>query len=130
MNENAVPRRSPKGILFFHALAILLLFSILIFVVPKCKAIFQDFDVDLPVITLWAVACSHIAVRCCWLLLPLVLVVDASVLLALTRLPPTRTGPATAWFVSVLLVVGLMIIVTVVAIGIPMTDLVDNLSSG
>ena len=128
MNENTIPRRLPWVMLSFHVLAILLLFSILMFAVPKCEASLQDFQAEMSVTAQWIVACSHIVVAYWWLMLPIVLVVDASVLLPLTQMQPTQTWPATMWSVFVLLAVGLAILVIVIAIGLPMMKLVENLT--
>ena len=128
MSENAIPRRLPWVMLSFHVLAILLLFSLLVFVVPKCEATLQDFQAELPAITQWIVVCSREAVVYWYLMLPIVLVGDASVLFAFNRLPATLTWPATVWSVFVLLAVGLMILVTVVAVGMPMMNLVKSLN--
>ena len=128
MNDNAIPKRSPWVMLAIHYIALVVLFVLLVYVVPKCYGMLRDFDADLPLIAQWVFICSSGTVAYWWLMLPLVLAADTAVLFMLTRLQQTQTWPATVWSASVLFAVGLMIVTTVIAIWLPMTELFDALT--
>ena len=128
MHDNAIPKRSPWVTLAIHYVALIGLFLLLIYVVPRCHRMLQDFDAEVPLITKWVFICSPGSVVQWWLMLPPVLAADTVVLVILARAQPTRTLPATVWSVSVLAAVTLMIVVIVVAVGLPMMELLRNLS--
>ena len=128
MHDNPTPTRLPWVTLTIHYMALVVLFLLLVYVVPRCREMLQDFDAEVPLITKWVFVCSGGSVVHWWLVLPLVLAADTVVLVILAREQPTRTLPATVWSVSVLTAITLMIVVIVVAVGLPVMALLRNLS--
>jgi type II secretory pathway component PulF len=128
-NEVRLTRsRTPILMTILHAILWLALLAELIIVVPRCVDTFEDFGVALPAAAQCAITLSNFAARYLWLMLlmciPILLASYAMMSLAgrRSRLSPILVGLAMA---AIPLSLGLFV---AVGIGIPMMQLINNLS--
>ncbi len=115
------------GIVFVHALAFFGLLLTLVMAVPAFMAVFTDFDVELPAMTLWTISISHLVVSYWYLLACLFFSVDIGVLVGLGRMRAGRKTATIAWFVAVLIAIAFFEIFTAVSLYLPMERTIETL---
>jgi hypothetical protein len=96
--------------------------------VPEFVRLFEEFDAPLPTMTQLAIGLSHVVVQYWYLLVPLVLVVDAAVLFGLRLLPGKAKGLSTAWAVLVLVAAVLLLGFIILALALPLQAMTVELS--
>ena len=114
--------------LLAHFLAAVALIVALVRTVPQFLKLFEDFDAAMPTMTELVIRLSHVVVQYWYLLVPLVLVVDAAVLLGLRLLPGKAKGLSTVWAVLVLVAAILLLGFIVLAVALPLQTLIVELS--
>jgi hypothetical protein len=130
------PRKTSRGsslawtawMLLAHFLAAVVVIVALVRMVPEFLRLFQEFDADVPAMTRWVVLLSHVVVQYWYLLVPLVLVIDAAILFGLRLLPGKARGLSTAWAVLVLVAAILLLGFIILALALPLQALIVDLS--
>jgi type II secretory pathway component PulF len=114
--------------LLAHFLAVVVLIVALVRMVPEFLRLFKEFDADMPTMTQLVIRLSGIVVQYWYLLVPLVLVVDAAVLFGLRLLPGKAKGLSTAWAVLVLVTAILLLGFIILSLVLPLQALIADLS--
>ena len=114
--------------LLAHFLAVVVLIVALVRMVPEFLRLFEQFDAPVPTITQLAIGLSHVVVQYWYLLVPLVLVVDAAILFGLRLLPGKAKGLSTVWAVLVLVAVILLLGFIILSVVLPLQALIVDLS--
>lgn len=112
-----------------HGIAWGLLFVLLSFGVPRVEAIFKDFGIGLPGVTVLVIRASHLVVRLFYVLAPLLVILLGTVwflLDALTKQGEVRS--ARAWSVLVFVSPLLLIVLSLVALVLPFSGMHNRLS--
>ena len=114
--------------LLTHFIAAMVVIGVLMTVVPRFAGLFAEFQAELPPITILVIDLSRVVGGYWYLLVPLGLAVDAVLLFGLSRLPAGARWLGTVWSSLVWLgaLVGLALIV--VAIFLPLHELIADLS--
>jgi hypothetical protein len=128
MSEKPPSRPQPWLMLFVHFFAGSVLLVMLGQTVPGFVEIFEDFEVDLPVIAQVVISLSYLVVSY-WYLLPLLVIADTAVLFGLSRLPPRARWLARLWFWLVLSAILLLIVGTIVGVALPYMNLLVLIQS-
>jgi len=114
----------------FHGVLWIVFLGMMLKYVPTFAKIFEDFDTELPAITIWALQWSIFSIRYWFLILPFIAVVCAADLLVLYALylHPKFAMLTWLWLALMLLVpLGLMAW-TVLAMYLPLMSLIEQLS--
>jgi len=119
---------STAGMLFAHLAAGLIVVVVMGFVVPRFVRTFAELEAELPPMSEYMITVSNLVVRWWYLLLPIGLAIDAALLFGLSRLPRPARWLATVWGIVVLLAAVLLIGLTVVAVIVPLQNLITQLS--
>ncbi|MEI8373075.1 MAG: hypothetical protein WCJ35_09625 [Planctomycetota bacterium] len=128
MSENTV-KRSPVRVavlLALHAVCGVIILYLLFKLVPEHEKIFKDFNMKLPDMTIMAINLSALFARYWFVLVPGMSAADIAIMVALNR--TGRTGLMTAWGVLVWMVEMLLIGLIMMAVMVPMNDLIMRLS--
>ena len=112
--QNVPPSGTPRSrsvvwtgwMLFTHCVVGVLLIAVLVKMVPEFVTLFQEFDADLPRITVHLITVSHLAIQYWYLFLPVGIGIDAVILFGLSRLPAKTRWLGTLWSTSILVVMG------------------------
>ncbi len=114
--------------LLAHLVAVVVLIVALVRMVPEFLELFKEFDAAVPTMTELAIGLSHAVVQYWYLLVPLVLFVDAAILLGLRLLPGKAKGLSTVWAVLVLVAAILLLGFIILAVVLPLQALIVELS--
>lgn len=102
-----------------HAFVGLLLYMVLVFLVPQCVGVLEDFDAELPAATQMLIRLSSMLVNYWYLILFLLAMVDAAVLFGLSQVPPRLRWLRSLWFNATVLAAILFLFFSVVALALP-----------
>jgi type II secretory pathway component PulF len=125
--------RKPRGWMFrvaVHSLAWLIVVLVLYGIVPRFEAIFTDFGIAMPAMTVVAVTASHLVTRYAALVVlafGLLAVVDGHILLHWTA-NPRRRALASFWSRAASIIPFATIVYLLVAIVLPLLTLLTKLS--
>ncbi len=111
-----------------HLSAAIAVLAVLVKFVPRYEKIFMDFGAELPALTKAAIFASRMATGY-WFLAILPLAADAGILLALLRLGPEHRWIANLWAVLVPAGAIAVALVALVALHVPLIQLMRALSS-
>jgi hypothetical protein len=101
-----------------HAFVGLLLFVVLVFIVPHFRAVFEDFDTELPAATQMLIRLSSMLVNY-WYLVLFLAIIDAAILFGLSQVPPKLRWLRSLWFNATMLAAILFLFFSVVALALP-----------
>ncbi len=121
--------RSSVGLvvwLSLHVICSVIVLSLLLKYVPQYEKIFKDFGCKLPEFTSFVINLSRTIGRYWWVLAPLLAAGDIGIMVGLHR--TGQSGLLTAWGVLVWLALMLLVGLIVLAIIVPMNDLMMQLS--
>ncbi len=130
MSENTVTR-SQVGmtvLLVLHAVCGAIILWLLLKLVPQYLKLFKDFDAKLPDMTIVVIDLSALFGRYWFVLVPGLAAGDIAIMLSLNRTGRNRL--MTAWGVIVWLAAMLLIGLIMLAVMVPLNDLIVNLSRG
>jgi type IV pilus assembly protein PilC len=111
------------------------IFFTLVFVVPRFEAIFKDFGTQMPALTIYLLDASRFAVRFWWLCLTVAIAIPivCGFIIGLVARggdanPSTRFGRRLSIVGVVLLLLGLYLVLLVIALFLPMINLIQAVS--
>ena len=128
MSENTV-KRSPVRVavlLALHAVCGVIILYLLFKLVPQHEKIFKDFNAKLPDMTIMVINLSALFARYWFVLVPGMSAADIAIMVALNRTGRTRL--MTVWGVLVWLAAMLLMGLIIMAVMMPLNDLIMNLS--
>ena len=114
--------------LITHLIAGVVLLGAFLWLVPEFRLLFEEFDADLPRMTIVAIDLSVFVARYWYLILFVGVGVDAGLLFGLSRLPPRTRWLGTVWASLVLVVALLGLAFLAIGIVLPLQALITQLS--
>ncbi len=129
MSENAVTRWQVRmvGLLVLHAVCGMFILWLLLKIVPQYEKIFKDFGAKLPDMTTMVIDLSALVGRYWFIVVPGLAAGDIAIMFSLNRTGRTRL--MTAWGVLAWLAEMLLMGLVMMAVMVPLNDLIMNLSS-
>lgn len=118
---------SPLRAWGLHLVAIVVLSMFAVKIVPEFRRYFEQFDLDLPVVTVGIITLSGLAVRYWYLVFPIIILIDGLLIAAVSQLPESASWVRTLWVKGFFWGVGLLLLLGVLALVLPYIDLIRSL---
>ncbi|MFN3152237.1 hypothetical protein [Bremerella sp.] len=110
-----------------HVVGIAVLFLFAAMFVPKCQRYFEEFELDLPAVTVWIIALSRVVSDYWFLVFPVVALLDGVLAILVALLPSGVSWVRGLWFWGIFLLIGLLLGAGVVSMLLAFVSLINSL---